>query len=155
MTRQDKSVGFEAFWDLFPRDPRRNRKYGKRKCLEIWMRHKLADHGGQIMAALREDIEDIARGVYKDTRNPSDKMLTFPGIQPWLNQGRWDRELRPVKAKEARPAPPLVEPTPIMTPEEKASMLDAWKAIAKGRAKPWPRRTSQERSCMSATTDTG
>jgi hypothetical protein len=103
--KPDKLEGFDAFWALFPRDKRRSgRKSGKSECKRIWKKVELYKSWEQVLAALKEDIKDIAKGSYA---SGEDRMCYFPGIKPWLNQEKYDRD-----EPEPTPAPTLVSHIP-------------------------------------------
>lgn len=139
--QEDHLDGFYAFWSLYPRDRRRpGRKAGKGKCQRIWKAKKLWKVRDQVIAALKEDIKAMTKGAH---RLSEDHMYYFPGIQPWLNQERWDRDIEPEKPKRMKADESAIvrhsPPRPLLTPEEKATMLPVWRAIAERRAMPWPR----------------
>jgi len=135
---EDKLNGFETFWKLFPRDKMRgNRKAGKEICRQLWKIKKLYRQPNRVMAAIKQDIKDIDKGVHAFCDGSRDRMCFFPGIQPWLNQDKWDRDIEPEV-----PKPPPKPPAPVQTPmtdAQKAKMLPAWRAIAQRRASVWPR----------------
>jgi len=95
-TQPDPLDGFDALWELWPRDKRRpGRKSRKARCKSIYKHEKLFKIKDLVLAAAREDIAGIGKGVYGPEYDP---MKCFPGIEPWLNQQKWDRDIEPPKA---------------------------------------------------------
>ena len=132
-TVQDPLDGFDALWALWPRDKRRpGRKSRKDRCKVIYKRDKLAKINVLVLAAAREDIAGIGKGVYG---HDYDLMKCFPGIEPWLNQQKWDRDL--IEPKKEEPRKKEVDPEPkhvAMTVEE----FQAKKAYFRERARMKP-----------------
>jgi len=137
--------GFDQFWKLFPRDKLRSgRKAGKEKCLHIWRKKQLHLKKDMVLAALMQDIKDVEKGTYQMAVNSTDKLCYFPGIQPWMNQDRWDRDVFPVEqpGTPSKPVGPSDDWKP-MTPAEKAAMLPVWRLVAQRRASLWPRKNGR------------
>ena len=129
-----QTATFDDFWATFPRDPMRaGRKSGKTKCLQIWKKKGLDRQADRVMAALDEDIRDIKSGQYAFTKESRDRMHYFPGIQPWLNQDKWDRDVLSPSGANPTPRPPQPPEAPHvpMTAEEKASKLAEFRKLAK------------------------
>ncbi len=141
---EPKANGFKEFWALFPRDKmNKGRKSGKSKCLQLWKKNRLYqdDRRQKVMAALKEDKKEISKGAYAFCPGSDDRMKYFPGPAPWLNQGKWDRDIdieeqaRPSSGEEA---PVFVPPTPevrhVISDEMKRSMAPVWRLCAQGKA---------------------
>lgn len=123
---------FERFWKLFPRDKLRpGKKAGKSKCRQLWKKKRLGLRVDLVIAALKQDIAGIEKGVYEWAVNSTDRMCYFPGIQPWLNQDKWDRDIEQEMPKPK--PPPVVESIP-MTREEKARLLPGFRKLATRRS---------------------
>jgi len=86
---------FDLFWQEYPR------KVGKQDCIKIWRHPK--------KRKLRPPIEDIidALTVQKISDDwTKEEGRYIPNPSTWLNQGRWDDELRmpsETKAKDLQP----------------------------------------------------
>ena len=112
--KPDPLDGFDAFWALFPKDPRRKgKKSGPDKCKDIWKVRKLYKVKSQVLKALKEDIEDIKKGSYAIGE---DRMKWFNGPRPWLNQKKYDRDI--VEPPQIQEVPPSPEPEHIRMPQE-------------------------------------
>jgi len=80
----DFDVGhFDLFWEAYPR------KVGKQECLKIWLNPKKKE--------IRPSIEELVRALKiqkqsEDWTKENGRYIPHPST--WLNQGRWDDELR-------------------------------------------------------------
>lgn len=131
-SKPDPLDGFDVFWSLFPRDRRRaGRKSGKDSCKVLWRVRKLYVAKSQILEALKQDIKDIKKGSYA---KGDDRMHFFPGIKPWLNQAKYDRDVEEPKKKEPPVSPP--QDYVQMTPEEFERLKPHFRRLAKIMEKP-------------------
>ncbi len=80
------NIDFDLFWNTYPK------KVGKQKCLEIWVDLK--------KKKARPSINDIVKAlkiqkVSEDWTKENGRYIPNPST--WLNQGRWDDELREIQ----------------------------------------------------------
>jgi len=129
-TKPDTLDGFDAFWALFPRDRRRTgKRAGKDKCKTLWRCRKLSSRKTQVMRALKEDIKDIAKGAYAMSE---DTMKYFPGIHPWLNQGKYDRDIPEEKEPKEKLKERVIKTAHVaMTQEEFENLKPGFRKLAR------------------------
>ena len=131
-TTPDTLDGFDAFWALYPRDDHHpGRKSGKAKCRAMWKSRGLWKVKHQIMAALKEDIKAISKGSFKRYKD-GNPLECFPGVHPWLNQGKYDRDTpEPAKSKK-EVKPEVVAPEhKVMTKEEFDRLKPRFRELAR------------------------
>ena len=75
----DMNTKFDSFWSAYPK------KVGKAKCLKWFKSHKVTD---ELLQKMISKIEE-----YKKSNQWND-IQYVPHPYTWLNQGRWDDELK-------------------------------------------------------------
>ncbi|MBE3038465.1 MAG: hypothetical protein IMZ62_06610 [Chloroflexi bacterium] len=78
--------GFQRFWDAWPT----GYKIGKGKSLESWLKLNPSE----------ELVEKILKAIEKQKKSQRWHDEVIPNPVTWLNQKRWDDDLKPAKAKD-------------------------------------------------------